>query len=153
MRVYKKDPNNPTKPLTNQPKDYPRTVPSDYKPQADEMVRPHRGIDFTSHDAKGKVASVEFKAGVYGTVVAPVGGSVGTVTVRLANGMTVQYLHTSERNVKIGDPVTPDTVLGKTGSTGAGAVHLHVQARDQKGNPINPEEAFHAGSERPKDKK
>jgi murein DD-endopeptidase MepM/ murein hydrolase activator NlpD len=39
-----------------------------------------------------------------------------------------------------GQEVTPDTELGVTGSTGANAVHLHVQAKNPDGNPINPED-------------
>ena len=70
-------------------------------------------------------------------------------TVQLPDGTRIQYLHTSQQNVRVGDPVTPESVLGRTGNTGANAIHLHVQARDGSGNFINPDEALTAGQANP----
>ena len=49
-------------------------------------------------------------------------------------------MHASTVDVKIGDKVLPDTVLGKTGNTGTGPIHLHVQAPDATGKKINPKD-------------
>ena len=57
-----------------------------------------------------------------------------------ANGNIIQYMHASTVDVKIGDKVLPDTVLGKTGNTGTGPIHLHVQAADATGKKINPKD-------------
>jgi murein DD-endopeptidase MepM/ murein hydrolase activator NlpD len=145
--VYKTD--DKGKVLAKQPKGYPHTVPSGYEKAKDEYVRTHRGIDISSRDANGKPAPLEFKAGVYGTVVGPIGGQYGTITVLLSNGKKVQFLHTSKQNVEIGDPVTPDTILGTTGSKGANSIHLHIQGRDEKGKPIDPDPLLKAGRVNP----
>lgn len=116
------------------------TVPDDYvlNPDTDTMVRRHRGVDYSSHDANGNVANVPFTAGVTGTVDVIEGSQWNTIDVVLPNGNIVQYLHASEIDVKDGDSVGPNTVLGQTGDTGAGSIHLHVQAKDKNGNYINP---------------
>jgi murein DD-endopeptidase MepM/ murein hydrolase activator NlpD len=136
-RVYKTDSSGNY--LKVQPQGYPHKVDKDFKPGKDERVKPHLGIDISSRDATGKVAQLDFKGGVTGKVVAPIGGKYGTITVELANKTRVQYLHTSQQHVRVGDDVTPDTVLGRTGSTGANAIHLHVQARDSRNELIDPD--------------
>ncbi len=68
------------------------------------------------------------------------GSKYNTITVVLPDGSTIQYLHASQINVVDGQEVSPDTELGVTGSTGANAVHLHIQAKDQQGHNINPED-------------
>lgn len=103
------------------------------------MVRAHMGIDFASRDETGAVANLPFTAGFEGTVTVVPNSRYNTINVRLRDGTVVQYLHASEVQVHTGDRVTPDTVLGLTGRTGVGAVHLHVQARDSQGRSINPD--------------
>ena len=65
--------------------------------------------------------------------------------MQIANGSVIQYLHTSASRVKVGDIVAPDTKLGVTGRTGAGVIHLHVQAKTKYGDTISPDLAFRAG--------
>jgi murein DD-endopeptidase MepM/ murein hydrolase activator NlpD len=72
-------------------------------------------------------------------------GPWGTITVQIRDGSLIQYLHTSASHVKVGDIVAPDTKLGVTGQTGAGIIHLHIQAKDKYGNAISPDLAFQAG--------
>jgi len=50
----------------------------------------------------------------------------------------MQYLHASRIDVQEGQRVDPDTVVGMTGNTGTIAIHLHVQAKDRQGHPIDP---------------
>jgi hypothetical protein len=141
VRVYKKDPDG--KPLRPQPKDYPKTVdPKVFTPGSDEFVRVHEGFDVTSRDAEGKPAPLDFKAGVHGRVVeVGTGNSLGRIAVEVDERRNrVEYLHTSRTYVKVGDEVTPETVLGVTGKTGADAIHLHVQARNGKMEAVNPDE-------------
>lgn len=120
-----------------------QTVPDDYvlNPTTDNFVRQHRGVDYSSLDADGNVANVDFTAGFNGTVDVLEDSDWNTINVTLANGNVVQYLHASHINVSDGQAVTPGTVLGQTGNAGLGAngaIHLHVQAKDSSGNYINP---------------
>ncbi|MBI3879401.1 MAG: peptidoglycan DD-metalloendopeptidase family protein [Verrucomicrobia bacterium] len=115
----------------------PKDVSSDYKLKPGEVWEKHEGIDFSSRDANGKLKELEYKAGISGTVVVPTGMSPGynTISVKMADGKLVQYLHNSAVMVKVGDKVTPDTVLGKTGGKGPKGdneytIHLHVQVKD-----------------------
>ena len=116
------------------------TVADDYvlNPQTDDWVRRHRGVDYSSRDAQGNVTNVPFTAGVTGTAGVVAGSQWNTINVTLPNGNIVQYLHASEIDVTDHAPVGPNTVLGRTGDTGADAIHLHVQAKDSSGNYINP---------------
>lgn len=90
---------------------------------------PHKGTDFGS---SGK--EKDFKAGVKGKVIAPNGGDWGTIAIKPDHDstVTIQYLHCSSIAVKVGDKVTKDTVLGKTGKkapagTNISGIHLHLQ--------------------------
>ncbi len=65
--------------------------------------------------------------------------------MQIQDGSLIQYLHTSASHVKVGDIVAPDTKLGVTGRTGAGVIHLHIQARTRGNDPISPDLAFRAG--------
>lgn len=136
QRVYKTDDSG--KILPKQPAGYPRRESTEYRARGNEKVKPHRGIDFQSRDAQGRPARMDFRAGVHGRVVEPIGGPMGTITVELKDGTRIQYLHTSQQNVRVGQDVAPETILGKTGATGANAIHLHVQARDRNGTFIDP---------------
>jgi hypothetical protein len=117
-----------------------QTVPDDYvlNPETDDEVRRHRGVDYSSMDENGTITEVEFTAGVSGVATVVAGSAWNTINVTLPNGNVIQYLHASEIHVTNGQQVSPGTVLGKTGDTGANAIHLHVQAKDANGNYINP---------------
>ncbi len=125
------------------------TVTQEYvNAHPDEDIRIHYGIDFTSRvfgkDKKGKptteVKKMDFTACVEGKVTGLSGGTWNTISVTLSNGNVIQYLHASAVKVKVGDDVTPDTVLGVTGDSGSpGRVHLHVQAKDKNGKYIDPD--------------
>lgn len=143
-RVYKTDAWDRI--LKPQPKGYPFTLTTDYTLKDNETARTHEGVDLSSRPAPGKPPqALDFKAGVYGVVVKAGDGPWGTITVQLRDGSLIQYLHTTASHVKVGDVVSPDTKLGVTGRTGAGAIHLHIQAKDKYGNVISPDLAFRAG--------
>ena len=155
LRVYKKGEDG--KPLSPQPKGFPRTVdPDTFIPAEDEFVRRHEGVDFSSKDAKGNVREMDFKAGVYGKVVA-VGTDdrLGRIVVEVDGRKNrVEYLHTSKSLVQVGDEVKPDTLLGMTGDKGAnGAIHLHVQARNKDDKAINPDEVVSYARKSPSERK
>lgn len=60
------------------------------------------------------------------------------VIVDHGNNLKSLYAHLSVINIKEGDSVTTDTVLGKMGTTGrSSGDHLHLEVRDH-GIPINP---------------
>ena len=65
--------------------------------------------------------------------------------MQLQDGSVIQYLHTTASHVKVGDVVSPDTLLGVTGRRGARDIHLHIQAKDASDNYISPDLAFHVG--------
>jgi hypothetical protein len=115
---------------------------SDILPSEDiKFARYHRGIDFGTQDE-----SVPFVAGVEGTAYIVEGSKNNAIRVDLENGNRLVFLHAD--TIKIEDPegkgvpVKHDTVLGLTGHAGAEAIHLHVQAEDPKGNPLDPEIAI-----------
>jgi murein DD-endopeptidase MepM/ murein hydrolase activator NlpD len=102
----------------------------------------HYGIDFSSRDAEDRIVPLDFTAGVSGTVTVHENSRWNTISVRLANGNVVQYLHASRVYVNSGDKVAPNTRLGRTGDVGSpGSLHLHIQARDRDGKYIDPDRA------------
>ncbi len=144
MRVFKV--NEQGIRLKPQPDSYPKTVRDDYVKQPDEVVRTHEGADFQSRPAPDKPPiPLEFKSGVSGQVVSAGTGEFGLIGVQIGNGNVLEFLHTSVTYVKMGDLVTPDTVLGLTGKKGADAIHLHVQAKDANRRPISPDLVFQSG--------
>ena len=144
VRIYKKDANDNI--ISPQPQGYPFSITSDYVLKEDEKARPHQGIDFSSKLAANQNPTpLDFKAGVFGTVVKAGDGPWGTITVQIHDGSLIQYLHTTSSHVKVGDTVAPDTVLGVTGRTGTGVIHLYIQAKDKNGNAISPDLAFQIG--------
>jgi murein DD-endopeptidase MepM/ murein hydrolase activator NlpD len=146
-RIYQTDDNDHI--LTHQTGIYPFTITSDYTLKANEKPRVHEGVDISSRPTPGQPPSpLDFKAGINGVVVRAGGGHWGTIAVQQADGDVLQYLHTSASYVKVGDIVTPDTRLGKTGRTGAGIIHLHVQARDKHQHPISPDLVFRLGQKK-----
>src|SRR4051812_40313230 len=143
-RIYKTDDGGEI--LRPQPKDYPFPVKSDYTLKENEKPRVHEGLDLSSRPGPGLPPKpLDFKASVYGLVVKAGDGPWGTISVQLRDGSVLQYLHTSASHVKVGDVVAPDTRLGTTGRKGAGAIHLHVQARDKHNQAISPDLAFRLG--------
>ena len=143
-RIYKTDDWDHI--LKKQPNGYPFTITRDYTLKDNETARVHEGVDLSSRPEKGEPPKpLDFKAGVYGIVVKAGDGPWGTITVQIRDGSLIQYLHTTASHVKVGDIVEPDTKLGVTGRTGAGVIHLHIQAKDKYGNAISPDLAFRAG--------
>jgi hypothetical protein len=142
-RVYVKSKSGET--LVPQPANYPKTVSSPYRPKSDEKIIIHYGVDLTSREL-GTPAPLKFRAGVYGKVMKAGDGPWGTITVQVEDGSLLQYLHTSKSFVKVGDLVEPSAFLGKTGATGAGVIHLHIQAHDDRSNFVSPDLVFATGA-------
>ena len=143
-RIYKTDAAGTI--LKEQPKGYPFTITEDYILKEEEESRTHQGVDFSSRPSPDeKPTPLDFKAGVHGVVVKAGDGPWGTITVQVWDGTLIQYLHGMASHVKVGDIVAPDTKLGITGRTGAGVIHLHIQAKDKFGNAISPDLAFRLG--------
>jgi len=86
----------------------------------------HSGIDIQT-TTKG---TEDFYSVSSGTVI-NTGGSYGMIAVYdSVKNVTIIYLHSSYRYVKIGDTVNVGTLLGKQGDTGAtGAFHVHIEAQ------------------------
>lgn len=60
------------------------------------------------------------------------------IIVDHGNGITSLYAHLSKINVKIGESVNSDTVIGNMGSTGRSTgPHLHLEVRNNE-KPLNP---------------
>ncbi len=147
VRIYKVDAD---KKFGRQPPGYPKTIADPTRPiakAADEEVRMHEGVDYSSYDLRKRPSPLEFRAGVYGTVADP--PRKGFIAVRVDEaGNRVEYLHNSSvaPGIVRGAKVTPKTILGRTGNinpaTGkplAGmGIHLHVQARNKDRQPLNP---------------
>jgi murein DD-endopeptidase MepM/ murein hydrolase activator NlpD len=147
IRIYKTDDND--QPLKKQPKGYPFTITEDYELGENEKPIVHKGVDITSRPGANQAAvPMDFKAGVYGLVVRAGGGDWGTISVQIRDGSVIQYLHTTASHVKVGDLVTPDTLLGVTGRTGARDIHLHIQAKTKFNDFISPDVAFKVGQKK-----
>ncbi len=109
----------------------------------------HKGVDVTSRPGANQAAvTMDFKAGVYGLVVRAGDGNWGTISVQIRDGSVIQYLHTTASHVKVGDIVSPDSLLGVTGRTGARDIHLHIQARTKFNDFISPDLAFKVGQKK-----
>ena len=77
----------------------------------------------------GKVISIDQSKFAYGN----------SVIIDHGNDLTSLYAHLSKINVKLGQEVNTNTVVGEMGATGrAFGDHLHLEVRD-KGIPINPQ--------------
>lgn len=77
-------------------------------------------------------------------VVIFVGGQYGTVSIRDANGIIHQILHTNSQSVTVGQRISAGDVIGTMGGTGPTGPtnydrHVHYQMRDAQGRPINPQ--------------
>ena len=95
----------------------------------------HPGIDFDGLTGdpirpmkNGKVISVEYSKYSYGN----------SIIIDHGNGFTTLYAHLSKINVKKGQIVNTDMIIGEMGATGrAFGDHLHFEVRDN-GISINP---------------
>jgi hypothetical protein len=119
------------------------TVPDDYvvNSETDEKVLWHLGVDFASRNERWLDTRLPFTTPVGGLVQIRPDSQWKTISIQLANGDQLQFLHASEVYVKTGDRVQPGTMLGMTGSTGCDVIHLHVQAKDASGYYVHPDRA------------
>ena len=100
----------------------------------------HTGVDMLSQTGDEKVRPV--KPGV--VVLAQFHTQYGnTVVVRHTNGVESLYAHLANIDVKLGDKVTNETVLGNIGSTGSSSTgkHLHLEILIG-GYPVNPQKVI-----------
>jgi murein DD-endopeptidase MepM/ murein hydrolase activator NlpD len=97
----------------------------------------HPGIDYAAEIyspihpiTTGKVVHTGWEAGGYGI----------TVVVDHDHGLFARYAHMAKTEVKVGDTVKTDTVIGEVGLTGhTTGPHVHVEIYDQNKN-IDPED-------------
>ena len=100
----------------------------------------HTGVDMLSQTGDEKVHPV--KPGV--VVLAQFHPQYGnTVVVRHTNGVESLYAHLANIEVKLGDKVTNESVLGNIGSTGSSSTgkHLHLEILIG-GYPVNPQKVI-----------
>ncbi len=100
----------------------------------------HTGLDLLSQTGDEKVHPV--KPGV--VVLAQFHTQYGnTVVVRHTNGIESLYAHMANIEVKLGDKVTNESVLGNIGSTGSSSTgkHLHLEILIG-GYPVNPQKVI-----------
>ena len=97
----------------------------------------HPGIDYAAEIyssihpiTTGKVIHTGWESGGYGI----------TVIVDHDHGLFARYAHMAKTEVKVGDTVKTETVIGEVGLTGhTTGPHVHVEIYDQNKN-INPED-------------
>jgi murein DD-endopeptidase MepM/ murein hydrolase activator NlpD len=95
----------------------------------------HKGIDLGGYIGvdihpfrPGKVIAAGYTTDGYGN----------NIVIDHGNGLTSLYAHLSKINVKIGDDITVDSIIGEMGRTGhATGPHLHFEIR-QDGRQMNP---------------
>lgn len=102
----------------------------------------HQGIDFAV-DAGTSVHSIE--PGVVVNVTHEGAQGFGNaVWVKFQDGYTAVYGHLQSVDVRVGDKVTPDSILGAVGSTGhSTGPHLHLGIRNQAGHWVDPNAYLH----------
>ena len=62
------------------------------------------------------------------------------ITIKHPDGKQTAYFHLSHVDVKVGDKVTRNQPIAKSGNTGASTgAHLHFVILDKKGKPVDPE--------------
>lgn len=115
--------------------------------------------NFAQH-VKRKSAGVDY-AGPLGAAIHPMaGGTVTNVTqdgksgrwveVKHPDGSRTTYSHMGNQSVKVGDAVTPETVLGTIGMTGhTTGPHVHVRMYDKNGRDVDPESVVGRRAGRP----
>jgi murein DD-endopeptidase MepM/ murein hydrolase activator NlpD len=97
-------------------------------------IRFHKGLDLAAPEGTsviaalpGKVIEAKYEAG-YGN----------TIVLQHANGIQTRYGHLADMNVKAGDVVGSEDVLGTVGQTGRSTgPHLHFEVT-RMGEPVNP---------------
>jgi len=95
----------------------------------------HPGVDLDGltgdpvHSIKpGRVIAIAYSRFSYGD----------EIIIDHGNGLSSLYAHLSQINVKAGDEVSMDTIIGRMGSTGhSTGDHLHLEVH-KDGHPINP---------------
>ncbi len=100
----------------------------------------HTGLDLLSQTGDEKVHPV--KPGV--VVLAQFHTQYGdTVVIRHTHGVESLYAHMANIEVKLGDKVTTESVLGNIGSTGSSSTgkHLHLEILIG-GYPVNPQKVI-----------
>lgn len=109
--------------------------------------------DYGSHHGVDKPAPIGTPVYSAGLGIASVsksklGGNI--VTVTQPDGTTWKFMHLGKVNVKNGDEVTPDTVVGTVGMTGRSTgPHLHYEVEGKDGKPINPEKVIGTAQQSP----
>jgi murein DD-endopeptidase MepM/ murein hydrolase activator NlpD len=112
----------------------------------------HISNSFAQHKERGS-SGLDIAAPM-GSAIHPIaGGIVEAVTqdnragrwvkVKHPDGTTSTYAHMGNWSVKVGDEVTPDTVLGTVGMTGhTTGPHVHLRVRDKSGTDLDPEKVI-----------
>jgi len=100
----------------------------------------HTGLDLMSETGDDKVFAVKPGVVVMSEFHAQYGN---TVMIRHSNGVESLYAHLAQLNVKVGDRVTTETLLGYIGNTGASSKgkHLHLEIL-VGGYPVNPQKVI-----------
>ncbi len=143
-RIYKTDAADQI--LKKQPDGYPFTIKEDYSLRENETARVHEGVDISFSRRRSRCGKA---LGLQGRRLRRGRPRwrrrLGAIGVQLRDGSVLQYLHTTASHVKVGEAVSPNTVLGVTGRRGTSAIHLHVEAKDKHGSPVSPDMAFRIG--------
>jgi len=106
---------------------------------------PHGGVDFNYVGGQNGINLTHpgLNSPISGTVVEPLGGRYGIVTIRDADGNLHQILHTDSRSVTVGQKINAGDPIGTMGNTGPYskpiAQHVHYQIKDPQGKVINPQ--------------
>jgi hypothetical protein len=153
VRIYRQGDNGKVN-RAAQTDPYPKHPLSDVTLEDGEEAQFHNALDLSSRrNPKAAPEPLPFKAGVYGTVLY---AARGKILVMTPQGTVLHYLHASEADVRFGDQVAPDTVLGKTGNWWPGTqpyqkgpIHLHLQATDRQGKLLDVDGTFLAGRQKP----
>jgi murein DD-endopeptidase MepM/ murein hydrolase activator NlpD len=98
------------------------------------QARFHKGLDLAAPEGMNVVPALP------GTVVSAgyESGYGNTVVIQHAGGLETRYGHLGAINVKAGDSVTSQDILGTVGSTGRSTgPHLHFEVL-RKGRPVDP---------------
>jgi murein DD-endopeptidase MepM/ murein hydrolase activator NlpD len=99
----------------------------------------HKGIDIKPKTRGENVGIRPLEGGVVQSA-GPTGGYGNSVVVKHADGTTSRYAHLHSMDVKPGDTVGKDQVIGKMGTTGnSSGVHLHMETTDAQGNKVDPD--------------
>ncbi len=105
----------------------------------------HQGVDFP---APMGTPIYSMGPGVAKVTSSPKGGNI--VAITHGDGTVTRYMHMGAVNVKDGDRVTPDTVIGTVGMTGrTSGAHLHLETR-KNGKAVDPSTVIGRASSSPK---